>query len=308
MLYYIYNGDEVLGFVYNNNTYYYHKNVFGDILSILNSNYEEIVTYEYNSWGAISNITDNSGINLGTINPFRYRSYYYDEETKLYYLNSRYYNPEWGRFINGDSVLCSNRDVITSNIFCYVSNNPVNYSDEKGLAWMRPTKWLARKLWKVATAAMRKIGCPNAAKLLEHSLKDNPKDLTYGKNSSIAKKISKDKDYKTAMKKIIETADKNGNINYNSYKNKKLDGIEFENNADLFASLHGADIIVQGNVNDGKLKVQIIDYYDFKFEIDYSGGSFKKLAIIANNLAYLDQCTGVVNGYYIYINLEYKIN
>ena len=52
-------------------------------------NYNEIVSYEYDSWGAILNITDNSGINLGTINPFRYRSYYYDEETKLYYLNSR---------------------------------------------------------------------------------------------------------------------------------------------------------------------------------------------------------------------------
>lgn len=72
MLYYLYNGDELLGFIYNGNTYYYHKNIFGDILGILNSTYKEIVTYEYDSWGAISNIIDISGINLGTINPFRY--------------------------------------------------------------------------------------------------------------------------------------------------------------------------------------------------------------------------------------------
>ncbi|MGN1371988.1 MAG: DNRLRE domain-containing protein [Candidatus Coprovivens sp.] len=132
MLYYLYNGDELLGFVYNGNTYYYHKNVFGDIIGIINSNYEEIVTYEYDSWGAISNITDNSGINLGTINPFRYRSYYYDEETKLYYLNSRYYNPEWGRFINGDSILLANKDVVSGNLFQYVSNNYIMCVDPNG--------------------------------------------------------------------------------------------------------------------------------------------------------------------------------
>ena len=132
MLYYLYNGDEQLGFVYNSNTYYYHKNIFGDIIGILNSNYEEIVTYEYDSWGAISNITDTSGINLGTINPFRYRSYYYDEETKLYYLNSRYYNPEWGRFVNGDSIILANKDTISGNIFQYVSNNWINLTDYSG--------------------------------------------------------------------------------------------------------------------------------------------------------------------------------
>ena len=128
MLYYLYNGDELLGFVYNGNTYYYHKNVFGDIIGILNSNYEEIVTYEYDSWGAISSIADNSGINIGTINPFRYRSYYYDEETKLYYLNSRYYNSEWGRFINGDVVI-TGQGIISNNIYCYCANNPINRTE-----------------------------------------------------------------------------------------------------------------------------------------------------------------------------------
>ena len=131
MLYYLYNGDELLGLIYNGNTYYYHKNVFGDILGILNSNYDEIVTYEYDSWGSISSIVDNSGINLGTINPFRYRSYYYDEETKLYYLNSRYYNPEWGRFINGDSII-TGQGVVSNNIFCYCNNSPIIVKDNSG--------------------------------------------------------------------------------------------------------------------------------------------------------------------------------
>ena len=135
MLYYLYNGEELLGLVYNGSTYYYHKNVFGDIIGILNHNYEEIVTYEYDSWGAISSIADNSGINLGTINPFRYRSYYYDEETKLYYLNSRYYNPEWGRFINGDGTVSTGQGFIGNNMFNYCGNNPIVRADDGGSSW-----------------------------------------------------------------------------------------------------------------------------------------------------------------------------
>ncbi len=132
VIYYIYNGSELLGFVYKNKTYYYHKNIFGDIIGILDSNYNELVSYEYDSWGALVNITDNSNINLGTINPFRYRSYYYDEETSLYYLNSRYYNPQIGRFINADSIILANKDIISGNLFQYVSNNFINRIDKDG--------------------------------------------------------------------------------------------------------------------------------------------------------------------------------
>jgi len=132
MIYYIYNGDELLGFIYNSNTYYYHKNIFGDIIGILESNYNEIVTYTYNSWGLLTNKTDNTTINLSTINPFRYRSYYYDEETNLYYLNSRYYNPEWERFVNGDGYVSTGQGIIGINMFCYCNNNTINYLDING--------------------------------------------------------------------------------------------------------------------------------------------------------------------------------
>ena len=131
MIYYIYNGDELLGFIYNSNTYYYHKNIFGDIIGILDSNYNEVVTYTYNSWGLLTNKTDTTTINLSTINPFRYRSYYYDEETNLYYLNSRYYNPEWGRFVNGDKVI-TGQNIDSANIFVYCGNNSINAKDLNG--------------------------------------------------------------------------------------------------------------------------------------------------------------------------------
>ncbi len=137
VLYYIYNGDELLGFIYNNSTYYYHKNMFEDIIGIYDSNYNEIVTYEYDTWGVIKNIADNSSINLGAINPFRYRSYYYDEETQLYYLNNRYYNPILRRFINADYYVSTNQDINGHNMFSYCSNNPINKTDFNGYLWGR---------------------------------------------------------------------------------------------------------------------------------------------------------------------------
>ena len=100
VIYYIRNSiDKPVGFKYNENTYYYVKNLQNDIIGILDSNCNLIVKYRYDSWGNIISITDNNGNNIvnnnhiGIINPFRYRSYYYDNETNLYYLNSRYYSP-----------------------------------------------------------------------------------------------------------------------------------------------------------------------------------------------------------------------
>ena len=124
--------DDIIGFKYNNEVYYYIKNGQNDIIGILDNNYNKIVEYIYDSWGNILEIKDNSINNIGIINPFRYRSYYYDNETKLYYLNSRYYNPLWGRFINCDGIIGANEDILSYNLYAYCSNNPVNMIDPDG--------------------------------------------------------------------------------------------------------------------------------------------------------------------------------
>ena len=75
---------------------------------------------------------------IATINPFRYRGYYFDTETNLYYLNSRYYDPEIGRFINADdiSVLNEGKDIINGlNLYIYCGNNPIANTDEGGDKW-----------------------------------------------------------------------------------------------------------------------------------------------------------------------------
>lgn len=138
LIHYLYDSTGILGLVYNDNVYYYIKNLQGDIIGLLNNNYEQIVSYEYDSWGKLLSIKDNEGNiitdnnNIGIINPFRYRGYYYDEETSLYYLNSRYYNPTWCRFVNADGLIGANKDILSCNLYAYTSNNPIFYKDEIG--------------------------------------------------------------------------------------------------------------------------------------------------------------------------------
>ena len=126
------------GIKYNENIYHYTKNLQGDIIGLLDVNNEQIVSYEYDSWGSLISIKDQDGNvitdenNIGIINPFRYREYYYDSEIGMYYLNSRYYNPSWGRFINADGYVSTGRGILGSNMYIYCNNNCVNYVDDSG--------------------------------------------------------------------------------------------------------------------------------------------------------------------------------
>lgn len=139
IIYYMYDdNDELIGLVYNNLTYYYKKNLQGDIIGILDENLNDVVQYSYDSWGKVLNVLDANGNeitdpnHIGNINPYRYRSYRYDNESGLYYLQSRYYNPEFERFINADAVLCVGSVGGENNLYLYCSNNPINNADHSG--------------------------------------------------------------------------------------------------------------------------------------------------------------------------------
>lgn len=127
----------VFAMKYQNEMYFYRKNLFGDILGILDSHGTELVKYEYNSWGKLLNLTDYSSNGLGRRNPFRFKGYYYDEELGMYYLNSRYYDPEVGRFISPDTtdILEVQDDLYDKNLYAYCDNNPVMRIDSSGAVW-----------------------------------------------------------------------------------------------------------------------------------------------------------------------------
>jgi len=112
-------------------TYYYVTNLQGDVVAILDSTGAAVVTYTYDAWGNVLTTGGSMSSTLGLRNPLRYRGYVYDEETELYYLQSRYYNPEWGRFLNADSLLCTDTPV-GCNLYTYCLNNPVKMKDAGG--------------------------------------------------------------------------------------------------------------------------------------------------------------------------------
>ena len=123
IVYQIDGNGSVLGFIYNDEVYYYLKNLQGDIVGIADAAGDVVAEYVYDSWGKLIN----TPTGIGEINPLRYRGYYYDVETGLYYLNARYYDPETGRFISADSNLAGGL-----NLFAYCANNPVNLADYNG--------------------------------------------------------------------------------------------------------------------------------------------------------------------------------
>ena len=136
---FMYDGNGLCGVKCNNVNYLYRKNAQGDVTHILDNTGMVVAKYIYDAWGNHA-IVDVSGSNvtsgIGVLNPFRYRGYFYDEETDLYYLQTRYYDPELGRFISQDDVSYLAPDSINGlNLYAYCGNNPVMNVDPTGQFW-----------------------------------------------------------------------------------------------------------------------------------------------------------------------------
>jgi len=135
---FFYDHTGVFAFKYNNFTYFYRKNAQNDVIAILDSTGNTVVKYVYDAWGNLKVLNPDGTENteatfLGNINPFRYRSYYFDTETDLYFLKTRYYDPEIGRFITIDDISYLDPETINGlNLYAYCLNNPVMYIDHAG--------------------------------------------------------------------------------------------------------------------------------------------------------------------------------
>ena len=121
-----------IGFRYNNDYYTYAKNLHGDIVEIYDNAGNVVTKYAYDAWGNIISTTGSRASTVGAANPFRYRGYYWDSETGLYWLYTRYYDPAIGRFINADGQLNTNQQLSGYNLYAYCNNNPVMFCDPDG--------------------------------------------------------------------------------------------------------------------------------------------------------------------------------
>ena len=113
---------------YNGTAYYYITNLQGDVMRIVDGSQNTVTSYDYDPYGKVISAMGT----LANINPLRYRGYVYDTETGFYYLQSRYYDPTVGRFINADSYATTGQGIIGHNMFAYCLNNPAGFVDNGG--------------------------------------------------------------------------------------------------------------------------------------------------------------------------------
>ena len=154
--------------------YYYVKNLQGDIVKIVKQDGTVAATYTYDAWGKILSIKDTANnevpssntFHVANLNPYRYRGYIYDNETGLYYLQSRYYDPITGRFINADSF-CDTKTCspLSVNMFVYCGNNFLNYIDNSGHS--ASAIWTSPKTCPVERQAIQ-LGLINTSELKEY--------------------------------------------------------------------------------------------------------------------------------------------
>lgn len=281
VIYYIRSNKELIGFKYNDDIYYYIKNNQDDIIGILDNEYNVVAKYKYDSWGNIISITDgndndvsNNNTHIANINPYRYRSYYYDRETKLYYLNSRYYNPEWGRFINVDGIISSG-DTIEGNLYNYCSNDPVNNVDSSGQfsikgAW----NWVKEKAKEKLMNLAFKI-----QKVVSKYLKTDTKKVVIDNDRTI---FGKDHIFKISEQETETTIlTKGGNRNSTAGLNLNFNGdastIELSNeysqvNTSIEKGLFSSSFTVTNNNNGFTLSVGK-DIMDLYIQWGYTGES-----------------------------------
>ena len=332
---YIYNDfDEPVGMIVTGESggpyvYYYLKNAQGDITGIVNSSGMRMVEYTYDVFGKWSLHIPEEIYNLNnltyfvhaltavSLNPFGYRGYCYDGYTGLYYLQSRYYDPNTGRFINADDTnyLNATGTVLGCNLFAYCENDAVNGVDYKGTLPSSVIKFVLRcavcmspivgntlvvynsnkgLIYSAANLYLRKKGYELARRMFNHGM------YGYGKTPPKAIKdlaISRLKK-SNIMNKIVNNVLRFKTItNFTTYGSVEFKANNFVN-ADLYYSLQHVSYKIVGEKNRGKwhLTITVSDRYDFDNIRSFSGITFGNAA---NDLGWAMQKIGMMVPYKI---------
>ena len=192
---FLYHDNYLYGFTHNGTYYYYLRDSLGCINGIFDANGNLVVEYRYNAFGKILDITGELKDTIGVYNPIRYKGYYYDAETQLYWVSSRYYSPELCRWISPDSIEYLDTESINGlNLYAYCGNDPVNKYDPTGHFWdyvldavfigigiydfVKDPSW-SKGLWLVADIVLAVLPFIPAISGIRHLNKvDNIVDLT----------------------------------------------------------------------------------------------------------------------------------
>lgn len=261
--------------------YFLIKNIQGDVEKIVTHQGNVVVTYKYDAWGKLISKTDNTVYGIGELNPFRYRGYIYDDETGLYYLKSRYYDPIMGRFLNADDIafIGSTGTSLSSNVFTYCENNSLNNKDLSGTS--------SRGIWSLKNDAQ---GC----EILQHYLFGNG-EYFLRKNGSWGKYMKKNKTLREKVKKIVIPIGKKLKRNKSKYVRKKVNMI-IDNGEDIigYQYLHGTNadeggFKIKGKIkkkNNGDIVYDLTYAWNDKIDPNYGYSSDSVKAIVAKLISF----------------------
>ena len=298
-------------------TYYYVTNLQGDVIGILNSSGEQLVTYAYDAWGNVSVLYYIDQI--VDYNPLLYRGYVYDYETGMYYLQSRYYNPRWGRFINADAYATTGQGFVGNNMFAYCGNNPIVHSDPSGKYsindFWNDLKGLWNDLedgiWKLGAEILLAAGYRLTAELLTLCASGPNNSYFASDDDYAAKLIANDKGFVDRIKNDFITLGK-------YYSSKLTDPKPYEfplSNGDLGAALHNVQYRYCTTGYDCAtktfhLKVVVTDTFDFtELKNPFTQGSLKKAFLwLVNDIAYYDMAWGLLDPVNVAIVVDIEVN
>ena len=308
--------------------YYYVKNLQGDIVKIVKQDGSVAATYTYDAWGKLLSVKDGSNVNVpaskpfhvANLNPYRYRGYIYDTETGLYYLQSRYYDPITGRFVNADDTQFIKSQVLSSNLYTYCLNNPVIHLDGNGKS---PLTFALESLGFQITGAAAHWAINNSMTIQFYAHAYINRELNkvydFSDNDMYKDKIKKTSLYKNFVNKYLNNLNKylemiihrneiyfskTAELNYN-------DKSVSDYNIDLhyaigwctativikkLFSCHFATNVIRGY----SVQVSITDYYNFEVK-EWNGIT----SYINNILGYAPQESAMLIPYYWHIDFDY---
>ena len=201
---------------FNGARYLYIKNIQGDVMAIANSAGTIYARYEYDAYGRVVSVTDGNGNDVSSqpnhianVNPIRYRGYYYDTESGLYYLKSRYYDPVTCRFINADGYISTGQGLLSTNMFAYCENNPVNKFDPTGNFALTATLG-GIALWKIGGLIIGAV----TALVIADTVAKNPPSLPSISLPKIESKSESDSDTKDLAPAIPKDSTKKETVIY----------------------------------------------------------------------------------------------